>query len=282
MLSREQTDFLLINAFNAALRAGAEIMEIYENPDQMNVSLKADNTPLTIADARSHQIIREFLQPCRLPILSEEGRDMLYEERAGWDLFWMVDPLDGTDEFIQHNGEFTVNIALISAHRPLFGVIYIPTTGEIYFSDPDRGSFLRTGMSGLTDREWGINDIFRGAVALGRHSRDGEVVRFVTSRSHESGSIDWFLDRATSLYGMQVEEIECGSSVKFCMVASGEVDFYIRTTDTLEWDTAAGEAIALGSGLQVLTPEGAPLSYNKESLINPTFVCGFDLGRFRP
>ena len=126
MLNKEQTDFLLVNAYNAAIRAGARIIDIYTGDADFAVDIKSDHTPITIADRDAHELIKKYLSQTRVPLLSEEGRDLLYEERRNWDLFWMVDPLDGTKEFIKGNGEFTVNIALMYNNRPEIGVIYVP------------------------------------------------------------------------------------------------------------------------------------------------------------
>lgn len=134
MLTREQTEFFLVKAYNAALRAGARILDIYNDGVDIEVNLKSDRTPITLADCESHTLIKSYLGPTHIPLLSEEGRDLLYEERRNWDLFWMVDPLDGTKEFIKGNGEFTVNIALMYNNRPEIGVIYVPYIHKMYFA----------------------------------------------------------------------------------------------------------------------------------------------------
>lgn len=145
MLTREQTEFFLVKAYNAALRAGARILDIYNDGVDIEVNLKSDRTPITLADCESHTLIKSYLGPTHIPLLSEEGRDLLYEERRNWDLFWMVDPLDGTKEFIKGNGEFTVNIALMYNNRPEIGVIYVPYIHKMYFAIRGVGSFRKTG-----------------------------------------------------------------------------------------------------------------------------------------
>lgn len=272
MLEREQIDYLLSSAYNAAIRAGAKILEIYTQYDDFFVSLKADSTPITIADHEAHYIIKNYLSATRIPLLSEEGRNLFYEERSGWDLFWMVDPLDGTYEFIQRNGEFTVNIALLVDGRPYMGVIYVPTSGTMYFSDPDRGSFCRTGVEATHFADYKINEIFNQARQMPLYGARNSPVRVAASRSHESNFLLDSLAQMRECFS-DVTVVEHGSSLKFCLLAEGSVDFYIRTTPTFEWDTAAGEAIVLGAGGSVVDWQRQMLRYNKENLANPPFIC---------
>lgn len=268
MLEREQIDYLLVSAFNAAVRAGSKIAEIYTQYEDFFVSLKTDSTPITIADREAHSLIKHYLGVTRIPLLSEEGRDLHYDERRGWDLFWLVDPLDGTEEFIKRNGEFTVNIALIVRGRPLFGVIYLPTRETIYFSDPDRGSFCVTGLKPQIAASYSISEIFNQAKRLPLYGKLNTPLRVAMSRSHESDLIDDRLQQLEAALG-EIQAVEYGSSLKLCLVAEGSCDFYIRTTPTMEWDTAAGQAILDGAEC-IMYPE---LQYNKEELENPPFVC---------
>ncbi len=272
MIEREQTDFFLVEAYNAAVRAGAKIMEIYTRYDDFFVSLKADSTPITIADKEAHTLIKNHLSVTRIPLLSEEGRDLYYDERRGWDLFWMVDPLDGTEEFIKRNGEFTVNIALMVDNAPFLGVIYIPTTETIYFSDPDRGSFCKTGVKPDIDSVCTISQIFADARRLPVVAERNTPLKVALSRSHESNQVRDLIRQLQDQVG-EVRIVEYGSSLKMCLVAEGAVDCYLRTTPTSEWDTAAGEAIARGAGVRVVALSGEPLRYNEESLENPPFIC---------
>lgn len=272
MIEREQTDFFLVEAYNAAVRAGAKIMEIYTRYDDFFVSLKADSTPITIADKEAHTLIKNHLSVTRIPLLSEEGRDLYYDERRGWDLFWMVDPLDGTEEFIKRNGEFTVNIALMVDNAPFLGVIYIPTTETIYFSDPDRGSFCKTGVKPDIDSVCTISQIFADARRLPVVAERNTPLKVALSRSHESNQVRDLIRQLQDQVG-EVRIVEYGSSLKMCLVAEGAVDCYLRTTPTSEWDTAAGEAIARGAGVRVAALSGEPLRYNEESLENPPFIC---------
>lgn len=272
MIEREQADFFLAEAYNAAVRAGAKIMEIYTRYDDFFVSLKADSTPITIADREAHTLIKHYLSATRIPLLSEEGRDLYFDERRGWDLFWLVDPLDGTEEFIQRNGEFTVNIALMVDNSPYLGVIYLPTTGTIYFSDPDRGSFCKTGVRPEMSAEYTISPIFSGACRLPVVRERNVPLKVALSRSHESEQVREHIRCLREQMG-EVQIVEYGSSLKMCLVAEGSVDCYLRTTPTSEWDTAAGEAIARGAGVRVVSLTGEPLRYNEESLENPPFIC---------
>lgn len=272
MIEREQADFFLAEAYNAAIRAGAKIMEIYTRYDDFFVSLKADSTPITIADKEAHTLIKNHLSATRIPLLSEEGRDLYFDERRGWDLFWLVDPLDGTEEFIKRNGEFTVNIALMVDNCPYIGVIYIPTTETIYFSDPDRGSFCRTGVKPEMAAEFSISQIFAGARRLPVVEERNAPLKVALSRSHESEQVREQIMQLQEQVG-EVQIVEYGSSLKMCLVAEGSVDCYLRTTPTSEWDTAAGEAIARGAGVRVVALTGEPLRYNEESLENPPFIC---------
>lgn len=272
MIEREQTDFFLVQAYNAAVKAGAKIMEIYTRYDDFFVSLKADSTPITIADKEAHTLIKHHLSATRIPLLSEEGRDLYFDERRSWDLFWMVDPLDGTEEFIKRNGEFTVNIALMVDNAPYLGVIYLPTTGTIYFSDPDRGSFCKTEVKPEMSADYSIAQIFAGARRLPLVQERNKPLKVALSRSHESEQVRDLIRKLQDQIG-EVQIVEYGSSLKMCLVAEGSVDCYLRTTPTTEWDTAAGDAIARGAGVRVVSLAGEPLHYNEESLQNPPFIC---------
>jgi 3'(2'), 5'-bisphosphate nucleotidase len=273
MLQREQTDYLLTNAYNAALRAGARIVEIY-NSDELGIHLKSDNTPTTLADREAHTIIKHYLGQTRIPILSEEGRNLLYEERGTWDLFWMVDPLDGTREFIRHEShQFTVNIALMVENEPMLGVIYAPCFNKIYFSDMERGAFVRENVVPDADAAFTINELYRDARELPLEDGVHTPLQVTVSRMAGSLDTDRFVDLLRERYG-EVEVVPTGSSLKFCLVAEGTVDYYIRASVSYEWDTAAGHAIAAAAGARSLSlSTGTPLRYNKNDLENPYFVC---------
>lgn len=273
MISREQKEYLLPKAYNVALRAGAVINEIYTGEALSTVELKSDMTPITVADRRAHLVIKEYLSHTRIPLLSEEGREMLYSERKDWDLFWMVDPLDGTKEFVKGNGEFTVNIALMVDNIPLFGVIYVPYKRRIYFSDPLLGGFRHIDVAADPSAEYDYDAIFEGAEKLPLKRNEDASWVVAVSRSHKNADTARRIDE----FGRRHKEciiVEQGSSYKLCLLAEGSVDFYPRTSPTNEWDTAAGEAIIRASGGVMRTlSDGTALRYNKESLVNPDFEC---------
>lgn len=274
MLNREQTDYLLTKAYNAALRAGAAILDIYNDGSEVEVDMKSDQTPLTKADVMAHTTIKGYLGQTHIPLLSEEGRDLLYEERRGWDLFWMVDPLDGTKEFLKGNGEFTVNIALLYNNVPALGVIYVPFINKMYFAVKGEGvSHLKDNVMPDHEAELGLEDIFGGAVDLPSVDRRNEPLRIAVSRSHNTPLTMEHVERIKRSYPDAIV-VEQGSSYKFCMLAEGAVDTYVRTTDTYEWDTAAGDIILAEAGGRVTElGSGKQLDYNKVSLLNPHFEC---------
>ena len=232
MITKQQTEYLLPKACNAAIRAGAAILEIYESGDSIDVTMKSDMTPITLADRKAHTVIREYLGQTRIPLLSEEGREMLYTERKDWDLFWMVDPLDGTVEFIKGNGEFTVNIALMADNRPVFGIIYVPYRQLLYFSEPDTGAFRRTGVKACHDTECSYDELFAGAEPLPVTDSCNEPLRIAISRSHSNAQTTAIIEKMAACRNIEI--IEQGSSYKLCLIAEGSVDYYPRTSDTYE------------------------------------------------
>ena len=241
-----------------ARAAGAAIMEIYAGDH--SVEFKADQSPLTAADKASHDVIMAGLLQHfpEIPILSEEGRNIPYAERKGWQRFWLVDPLDGTKEFIKRNGEFTVNIALIEGGRVVAGVVYVPAQDRIFFGRVGEGA-------------WRAVD---GGEAVAIKVRKADPVAGLTvvmSRSHPSPELADYLQNITVS-----EALPVGSSLKFCVVAEGRADLYPRLGPTMEWDTAAGQAVVEAAGGTVKKVDGSPLSYNKENLLNPFFVVKGD------
>ena len=273
MIDNIQADFFFESAFNAALRAGAGIMDIYNGEQEFLVNLKSDNTPITEADRRSHETIKDYLSRTRIPLMSEEGRDLLYEERCGWDLYWLVDPLDGTLEFIKRTGEFTINIALMVNNRPTVGVVYVPTSGRIYFAIEGRGAWKRIGMIPNPNAQMNISEIMRGAEPLPQTDGANSPKVVALSRSHISPDTHVVVDSLKEKFG-KIEILTQGSSLKLCLVAEGLVDIYPRTTPTSEWDTAAGECILNEAGGSIRELEhNSTLNYNKPTLINPNFIC---------
>lgn len=245
-------------------------MDVY-NSDDFQVNLKSDSTPLTLADRLAHDEIKSGLSKTRIPVLSEEGRNILFEERKGWEYFWMVDPLDGTKEFIKRNGEFTVNIALIYKQYPIMGVVYIPVLRELYFADIALGAFKKEEVKPDVNAVLDFNDIVDQAVKLPLQGSTN-VMTVVGSRSHMSRDTEQFVEELKAKHG-EVAFISRGSSLKLCMVAEGTADVYPRLGLTSEWDTAAGQAIAEAAGCEVVEFDtGARMMYNKEVLQNPWFV----------
>lgn len=243
-------------AIKAAIDAGNEIMKIYNDPSaDFGIELKADNSPLTRADKAAHVCITALLEQTGIPILSEEGAHLPYEERLKWQRLWIVDPLDGTKEFIKRNGEFTVNIALVENGVPTLGVIYVPATQTLYYGSPE-GAYRRKG--GATER-----------LPMAADERPFTVV---ASRSHLSDETEIFINELRTQHPY-LELVSSGSSLKICLVAEGKADVYPRHAPTMEWDTAAGNAIALAAGCQMVDAmSGEPLTYNKEDLHNPWFI----------
>lgn len=247
-------DELLNIAKKAALKAGKDILEIYHSGD-FSIESKSDDSPLTLADKAAHNRIVSFLEQTGLPILSEEGRNISFDERKNWDYFWMVDPLDGTKEFIKRNGEFTVNIALIHMGEPILGVVYPPVHGDLFWAIKDHGAFL------LANGE-------ESRLRTSNRSLSETGLRVVASRSHMSEETESYLHKL-----LEPEIISKGSSLKFLIIASGQADLYPRFGPTMEWDTAAAHIIVNESGGSVvLEDEITPLSYNKSSLLNPSFI----------
>lgn len=236
-----------------AREAGKAILRIYQaDTADWDVQRKGDDSPITVADLTAHQIISKGLAAHfpGMPILSEEGKNIPYEQRNQLDRYWCVDPLDGTKEFISRNGEFTVNIALIVKNKPVFGVIYVPVTDVMYYGIVGDGSYKMSG--GETQRiQAGGNDM----IAVG-------------SKSHKAVEEECFL---SSLPIRKV--ISVGSSLKFCYIAEGKAQVYYRHGPTMEWDTAAGHAIAVASGARMSCADGTDFTYNKPTLVNGSFVC---------
>jgi len=270
MIEQPELMHLLVEAINAAIRAGALIMEVY-NSDDFQVNLKSDSTPLTLADRKANAEIVNSLMKTRVPVLSEEGRNILYEERKGWEYFWLVDPLDGTKEFIKRNGEFTVNIALIYNEFPIIGVVYVPVSGDLYFAMKDVGSFKQECIF----NEFTGNISWSSLVKMSKklplvEKRD--LYTIVASRSHPSRETDEFIEKMKNVHG-NVNLISRGSSLKICMVAEGLADVYPRYGGTTEWDTAAGQAVAECAGCTMNSLESCKrISYNKEDIQNPWFI----------
>lgn len=275
MIDRNIKDVLLSYVVNAAIRGGAAIMEVYNSDTECDVSLKSDATPIIDADRAAHTAIKEALGPTRIPILSEEGREMLYEERRNWEMFWLVDPLDGTVEFIKRSNQFTVNIALMEGNRAIAGVIYVPYLQKLYFAGNGLGAYLCEGVEPDAEASYEYSQIRSMAQKLPLINEPREVQRIAITRSHITLDTYKYIEKiGKNNNNLPVDIIQQGSSYKFCMLAEGEVDIYIRTSSTSEWDTAAGEIILSEAGGHTSSlVEDQPLQYNKEDLRNPWFKC---------
>tara|TARA_B100001287_G_scaffold42180_1_gene31296 strand:- start:54023 stop:54787 length:765 start_codon:yes stop_codon:yes gene_type:complete len=244
---------LLQLAIYAAINGGEEIMKIYDQ--DFDVLIKEDNSPLTDADKNANKIIENQLRKTQIPILSEEGKHATYQERKLWKYLWIVDPLDGTKEFVKRNGEFTVNIALVENGVPIMGIIYVPVTKVLYYSS-STGAFKKVNK-----------EVIKLPI---KKSRNNFVV--VGSRSHPSKKTFEYFEELKQNHG-KIEIIKMGSSLKMCLVAEGAADIYPRFAPTMEWDTAAGHAILNASGKTLNDYKtGDEMIYNRENLINNWFI----------
>lgn len=231
-----------------AMEAGKRIMTFYEG--EVGITYKEDDSPLTLADKASHDCIVSGLKAAfpHIPIVSEEGEVPDYEDRKNYEQFWLVDPLDGTKEFIKKNGEFTVNIALVEQNKPCMGVVYIPAQKKMYYAAKDEGAWLSV----------------EGGEPVRLHAKtefNPQSMSVSVSRSHPSGALDVFLKKFT---GIELKGL--GSSLKFCYIAEKQVDFYPRFGPLMEWDTGAAHVVAEESGMVVLGLDRKPLEYNKPVL----------------
>lgn len=269
-MSKIDIEHLLKLAIEAGLDAGVEILEVYDLED-FEVEYKNDNSPLTLADRRANTAINVILEKTEINILSEEGKELSYEERMNWELLWVVDPLDGTKEFVKRNGEFTVNIALVRNNAPILGVIYVPVKEELYFAAEGLGSFKVENITRNSGYEEDIKKMIEDAMVL-PIPIDKHTYVVVGSRSHMSEATEKYVE-ALSKEHDTVEMVSAGSAIKLCLVAEGVADEYPRFAPTMEWDTAAGHAIANLAGKTVTVYEtGKELSYNREDLVNPWFL----------
>ena len=282
----------LLESIQAAIKAGKAILEVYHSSD-FKVEEKADKSPLTLADRRSHEILVNCLQKFDIPILSEEGKNVPYEERKKWETYWLIDPLDGTKEFIKRNGEFTVNIALIIDQKPVAGVIYVPDKNTLFFASTDLGSFRTdpgqidklleaaftkpASFSEIETRKAGIIEAVDHIIDLSKRLPTDDALNrpytIIGSRSHGTAELEAIVEEKRREFG-DIEFISAGSSLKLCRVAEGRADIYPRTGPTMEWDTAAGQAIVENAGGRVYQYDTQDaLIYNKENLLNPWFVA---------
>ncbi|NQZ45294.1 MAG: 3'(2'),5'-bisphosphate nucleotidase CysQ [Flavobacteriaceae bacterium] len=257
-------------AVKASIAGGIRILEIYEETT-IDVVSKDDDSPLTKADLASNESINGFLEGSGIPILSEENKQDDYQDRQSWEQCWIVDPLDGTKEFIKRNGEFTVNIALVSGATPILGVIYVPVTRELYVGDVSGGASYKQTLN--ADHSLS-GPLFVEENKISPLTQIGERIQVVGSRSHMNDATKNFIEDLSRKHNnKEVEVVSKGSSLKFCLVAEGKAHMYPRFAPTMEWDTAAGQAICKAVGLRVTSMETQlELEYNKENLLNSYFL----------
>ncbi|MCC1483473.1 3'(2'),5'-bisphosphate nucleotidase CysQ [Winogradskyella immobilis] len=254
-------------AIEAALEAGEAIMKIYDST--ISVEYKEDDSPLTEADKKANDIINRYLLKTNIPVISEENRQIDFSIRKNWNKCWIVDPLDGTKEFIKRNGEFTVNIALVKNGIPELGVIYVPATKVLYFGEVKQNSSFKVELN--THQE-SLENIFNKKIVIKAAETNSNLIRIVGSRSHMNQKTSDFIN-ALKTEDNNVEIVSKGSSLKFCLIAEGLADIYPRFAPTMEWDTAAGQAICNAVDFNVISQEtNEPLLYNKENLLNPYFI----------
>jgi 3'(2'), 5'-bisphosphate nucleotidase len=250
-------------AIKAAVKAGFEILKIYQK--DFTIEFKEDQSPLTTADKKANEIIMSFLSKTKIPIISEENKQIDYQTRKNWESCWIVDPLDGTKEFIKKNGEFTVNIALVNNQKTVLGIIYVPDTGELYVGNTYKNKTYKNIISEDVD--------FKNLelIEIPKQNTNNKVIRIVGSRSHINTKTEDFVKDIAK--NNEVKIVSKGSSLKFCLIAEGKADIYPRFAPTMEWDTAAGQAICEASGIFVISNETKKaLLYNKENLLNPWFI----------
>ncbi|HDN9021833.1 3'(2'),5'-bisphosphate nucleotidase CysQ [Aeromonas salmonicida] len=242
-----------------ARAAGDIIMAIYSQP--FTVEYKGDESPLTAADKGAHEVIVQALAGLTpdIPVLSEESGPEVMGLRHGWSCYWLVDPLDGTKEFVSRNGEFTVNIALIEDGKPLWGLVYAPVLDRLWYGGKGMGA-------------WRVADGKREAIQTLPH-QEGSPWRVVGSRNHLSRETLDYLARFGDIERGEIELVSMGSSLKFCIIAEGGAELYPRLAPTCEWDTAAAQAVLEGAGGSVTRLDGSPLAYNKPDILNPWFVA---------
>ena len=251
------SDKLIHSVIKIARQAGDAIMDVYAS--DFDIYVKDDRSPLTNADMRANTIITEGLEKLipDVPVLSEEGDNIPFNERSKWESYWLVDPLDGTKEFINKNDEFTVNIALLENNQPVFGVVYAPALNKLYFGSSKKGSFKSNEGNTFTP--------------ISVNAKVTNPVQIAVSRSHPSLKMNSFISQFDK-YDLH----PMGSSLKICSVSDGTVHFYPRLGPTMEWDTAASHAIIRAAGGELINiGTNKPLEYNKENLLNPKFIAGF-------
>ena len=259
---------LLNVAINASLKAGQEVLKVYDS--DFAVKCKEDESPITEADTNSHKIIMQALISSPYPILSEEGKVDNFEMRSTWKTLWVVDPLDGTKEFVKRNGDFTINIALVENGEPILGVIYVPVSKTLYYGTVSDGSFRVKDIS-YNNISYSSEELTDRSVSLPINTPLKNHT-IAVSRTHFSSETEKYIEASKKEYG-KIDTLSRGSSLKICMVAEGLVNEYPRCSPTMEWDTAAGHAIVKYAGFNIYDFENnTQLKYNKPNLLNSWFI----------
>lgn len=251
-------DSIIESLIKISKDAGAAILEIYNSASDIEIVSKEDNSPLTKADRAANAVIVAGLEKLefQFPIISEENKLVEYKDRKDYKYYWLVDPLDGTKEFIKRNGEFTVNIALIKGNQPVMGFVYAPVLDKMYYAVKNEGAFI-------------IENGVKSTLKAPQFTMKDKSLNVVCSRSHLNEGTQKFIDALT-----EPERVSKGSSLKFLLIASGEAHLYPRLAPTMEWDTGAAQIVLEEAGGKVINNEtGLPLAYNKENLLNPFFVA---------
>lgn len=263
----EQISYLFEIALTAILKASSEVLKIYEQ-NHVDINYKLDKSPITQADKISSEIIRSTLAQTGIPVIDEEMRQEDYVNRKSWPYFWLVDPLDGTKEFINRNGEFTVNIALVQSRTPVMGLITIPVKGLLYWGDNKNGAYkIKLSDINRISYDLLLNQGKKLPVKL-----TSDALKVLVSRSHMEDQTLKYIEELKKQHA-KVTTIEAGSSLKFCYLAEGKADIYVRFSPTMEWDTAAGHAIVTASGAKITKVLfGGRILYNKKSLKNKGFI----------
>jgi 3'(2'), 5'-bisphosphate nucleotidase len=273
-MTDSEVNNLLLLAIRSAYMAGKAIMQVYGS-DHLVIKRKKDFSPLTLADQSAHEVIMKLLEPTKLPLISEEGSQYDWSARQNWEYFWLVDPLDGTREFLKRNGEFTVNIALIKFNLPLIGVVYAPVSGQLYWGAPDYGAYLLSTSGFREQIETDMQQVARLSEKLPFRTEKKHFT-VIASKSHINFETNNYVRQLRKQH-LNVTVLSKGSSLKFCIVAEGNADIYPRFGPTMEWDTAAGQAVAIYSGCKVNRYDtGDILTYNKKDLHNPWFIVSRD------
>lgn len=262
----------LENAVTAILRASTAVMAIYRNKEDFTIAYKTDQSPVTRADIVSSDIIYGYLEKTGLPVICEERGKTDYEERKNWEWFWLVDPLDGTKEFIKRNGEFTLNIALVHHQVPVLGVIAIPAQNYLYWGLVNNGSY-KIPMLGLNEPDYAT--LLSQSEKISVQKKRQNTLRIMVSRSHLEEQTLQYIEKMRTHFP-KIKKIQAGSSLKFCYIAEGKADVYLRFSPTMEWDTAAGHAIVIAAGAEMrCLPSQKEFLYNKEELVNEGFIVSF-------